>query len=281
MPGMGHQPEEAPRDSGRPAPRKLLFNLRAGLRPRGIGNVAEPCRKWRPPEEALRGSPSRGPLLRALRDLALGRPVLVYDAPSRESEVDMVYYAGLVGVGEVHTLRSVAGGLICYATSREVGGLLGLRYMHELLGAHGYSQLLKRPRYGDPSPFSLYVNHIGVRTGISDADRALTIRELHKVVELAVEGRIEEARTKFYSEFYAPGHVPVLLARGLGERRGHTELAVALAIMAGLKPSVVFAEMLGYGSSLDLRGAERVAQERNLVLLSGDEIAEAWAELCG
>lgn len=239
------------------------------------------CRSIEQISKLVESGVLRSSVVKAIRDLSSGKPVLIFDSPTRESEIDMVYYAGFVGVDEVYYLRTLAGGLICYATSRTLGDVLGLKYMQELLESQGYSRLIKRPRYGDVSPFSIYVNHISVRTGISDLDRALTIKELHRVIELAMLGRIDEARSKFYTEFYAPGHVPVLLARQPTERRGHTELAVALSSMAGLHPSVVFAEMLDRGVSLELSKAERLAAENGYSLISGDEIIEAWDVICG
>lgn len=212
----------------------------------------------------------------AIKDLKAGRCVLIYDSPYRESEVDMVFYAGFVDHHRIYELRTEAGGLICFGTSEGIAKALDLPLIANLLSQTAQLKILnKRPSYGDPSPFALWVNSIDVRTGISDVDRAKTISELHRVISLVDEGRIEEGRRTFYERFYAPGHVPILIARNPKSRKGHTELAVLLAELAELKPSVVFAEMLSYGPSMSLDEAKRYAEKRGLTLLSGQEILSA------
>jgi 3,4-dihydroxy 2-butanone 4-phosphate synthase len=222
------------------------------------------------------------PLEEAVRDLRGGRCVLLYDWPGREEEVDMVYYAGFMDVRRVYELRTEAGGLICFGTAEGVTKALGLPLMVDVLASHEPLRLLnKRPSYGDASPFALWVSSVDVRTGISDRDRATTIRKLHEVVCLVEGGRVDEARRLFYEGFYAPGHVPILAARDLRVRRGHTELAVLLARLSGLAPSVVFAEMLSVGASMSLSEARRYAEERGLTLVTGDEVLEAVEEARG
>ncbi|MEB3859733.1 MAG: 3,4-dihydroxy-2-butanone-4-phosphate synthase, partial [Desulfurococcales archaeon] len=90
-------------------------------------------------------------------------------------------------------------------------------------------------------------------------------------VYLSVKGDREKALEKFRGEFQAPGHVPILATRG-PNRRGHTELSIALAKMAGLTPSIVLAEMLDRGRSLTLEKAARIAEERGWPLVRGRSI---------
>lgn len=218
---------------------------------------------------------------KAVNDFRKGRCVLIYDWPDRESEVDMVCYAGYVDVDMVYMLRKEAGGLICYATEEYVANVLGLPFQVDMLSNYENLKLLiKRPRYGDASPFTVWVNSVDVRTGISDEDRAKTIRKLHEVVALILGGGIEEGKKLFYKSFYSPGHVPILIAKDLRRRRGHTELAIAFAKMAGLLPSVVFAEMLSYGKSMSLEEAREYAERRGLSLISGEDIVR-YAERLG
>ena len=214
----------------------------------------------------------------AIKALMKGEPVLIFDAKGREEEVDMVFYAGMIDYGKVYKLRVEAGGLICYATSYDLAKKIGLEFMTEILGSHDkYRELsVKRLGYGDPPAFSLWVNHINVRTGINDNDRALTIRKLHEVFTNIWENRIDIAREIFYREFMAPGHVPILLSRGLENRRGHTELSTTLALIAGLVPSVVLAEMLDKGESLSLEKALIYAERNDMVIINGKSIIEYW-----
>ena len=215
----------------------------------------------------------------ALKALSRGSPVLIFDSMGREAEVDMVYYAGGVDADTIYNLRVLAGGLICYATKLEVVRALGLPYGDELLERLGGGlELLARRRlgYGDRPAFTIWVNHTSVSTGIRDVDRARTVSELHRVTELVLAGKVGDAKRKFYTEFQAPGHVPVLAARSLVERRGHTELAVHLAEMAGLKPSVVFAEMLSRGGALGLEEAKVLSERMGWPLVTGNEVVEAY-----
>lgn len=210
----------------------------------------------------------------AIEHLRKGKPVLVFDSAKREREIDMVFYAGLIDYRKIYKLRRDAGGLICYATSYIVAECLGLRFLSDVLSVIPlYKPLTSKVlSYGDKPAFSLWVNNIHVRTGISDKDRALTISKLHNVVSLVWKNKVDDARRIFYEEFMAPGHVPILISRGLSKRRGHTELTVALSVLAELEPSIVLAEMLSLGESMSLSEAEKYAEKEGLVLISGDEI---------
>ena len=174
-------------------------------------------------------------------------------------------------------LRELAGGLICYVMPKNIGDVLGLKYMSEILAASGYAELAsRRLSYGDPPNFSLWVNHVSVRTGIRDSDRAKTVKELDRVVELILKGRIAEGKRKFYNEFTAPGHVPILLGRGLRVRKGHTELSLALAELGGLKPSLVLAEMLKGQEAMSVGEARKIAERLGTILIEGSVIIDSW-----
>lgn len=224
-------------------------------------------------------------LREVIEALQSGLPILVFDSHNREAEVDLVYPAWVVGVDEIYDLRVNAGGLICYATESTVTQALGIPWGDELIASFNAQLRLlasRRLRYGDRPAFTIWVNHVNVRTGISDSDRSLTVRKLDEVTRLYYEGRVEEAREMFYSEFQAPGHVPILAARSLRERRGHTELSITLFKLAGLRPSVVFAEVLVKGRSASLEEAREIASRRGIPLILGSDIVE-WCskhEVC-
>ncbi|BBD71937.1 3,4-dihydroxy-2-butanone-4-phosphate synthase [Sulfodiicoccus acidiphilus] len=208
---------------------------------------------------------------RLKQELERGLPVLVYDFEGREEEVDMVFYGGAVTPKSITTLRKEAGGLICFVTGEREGKLLGLPFFTEILREVGMGDLVKRPSYGDEPAFSLWVNHIETKTGISDNDRAKTIRGLHEVVKL-LSTDDGEARRKFRESFMAPGHVPVLISRGVDRRRGHTELVMVLAEALGLERSMVIAEMLDEGASLSKEKAKKLAKNWGVSFLEGTEI---------
>ncbi|MEM4691105.1 MAG: 3,4-dihydroxy-2-butanone-4-phosphate synthase [Desulfurococcaceae archaeon] len=206
--------------------------------------------------------------------LLQGKPLLVFDSMERESEVDMVFYAEKIDASKISFLRRNAGGLICFATGSLVREALGINYIQDMLiNNPSIKELVsKKPRYGDQPAFSIWVNHINTYTGITDRDRALTLRNLYEVVSLVYKGYFREARDKFMKEFYAPGHVPILISRGLNNRRGHTELVTALALISGLTPAMVISEMLGEDSSLPYEDAKKFAQKNNLLFLEGVDI---------
>lgn len=215
----------------------------------------------------------------ATKALKKGIPVMIYDSGSREGEVDLVFYAEKVDIDTIYTLRTVAGGLICYGTIDEITKALGIPYGDEILEmvGGGLEKLAKkRLSYGDRPAFTIWVNYAGVRTGIRDEDRAETVKQLHNVTRLVRAGEIEKAKRKFYEEFQAPGHVPLLAARSLEIRRGHTELSTHLALLAGLEPSVVFAEMLSRGSVMSFDDAKALSNRIGWPLVSGSEIIEVW-----
>ncbi len=213
----------------------------------------------------------------AIKALSSGRPVFIHDSSSREDEVDMVFHASLITPSKIALMRREGGGLICYAMPLKVGMKLGLRYMDEILREAGYCELTsKRLGYGDPPNFSLWVNHKSVTTGIRDADRARTIHELDTLVKDVLEGRADDALRKFREEFVAPGHVPILLGRGLSVRRGHTELSLALAELGGLRPSVVIVEVLSESGAATVAQAEELARRFDGMVVEGRDILKAW-----
>lgn len=196
-----------------------------------------------------------------------GNPIIVYDFDGREEEADMVFYAGSITWESINTLRNEAGGLICYVIGQQEAEKIGVDFMvNTLLQNPKYSKLVKKPVYGDYPSFSLWVNSIHVRTGINDYDRALTITELHRTISG------ESPYESFRENFYSPGHVPILISRGLNNRKGHTELVTALADHLGLQRSMVIAEMLDSEMSLSKARAMEYARLNNFIFLEGKEI---------
>jgi 3,4-dihydroxy 2-butanone 4-phosphate synthase/GTP cyclohydrolase II len=98
----------------------------------------------------------------------------------------------------------------------------------------------------------------GVGTGISAADRAYTIRLL------AAAGTRP-------SDLARPGHVVPLRARagGVLRRPGHTEAAVDLAVLAGLRPVAVLCELVNDDGTMKRRpDLEAFAAEHRLALIT-------------
>jgi 3,4-dihydroxy 2-butanone 4-phosphate synthase len=224
-------------------------------------------------------------LRHAARALNDGEPVLIFDAADREGETDLVILSERATPELVRLLRRDAGGWICIAISDELRRRLGLPFYSELLaeaeGAFPVLGDLRREalRYDARSPFGVHVHHRSTFTGIPDNDRATGIRALGELARDAGRLTDGELRARFASEFSAPGHLPVLYAAPglLSERKGHTELSVSLARMAGASESTTVCEMLGdSGGARDPAAARRYADAHGFEFLEGRSLVAAW-----
>ncbi len=213
-----------------------------------------------------------------------GKLVLIYDAEDREGETDFVIPASFVTARRVAYFRNEAGGLICVAIHSDAADRLGLPLMSDILrNVNGKFSSLRNLvegkgdlSYDKRSSFSLWVNHRDTFTGITDRDRALTIKKIGEAVENVLNGNSHN----FYTEFRTPGHVSILRAAEglLDERRGQTELSVALALLAGIPPAMVICEMLDSesGGALSKANAKAFSSKWDTVFMEGEEIVKAF-----
>lgn len=203
------------------------------------------------------------------RHLRKGGIAAVYDGDDREGEADLVFHPSFVSPEKISLMRREAGGLICFAMEKQIADALGLPFYSSLLSSAGLDKInCKKTAYGDTPAFSLQVNYKGVYTGITDNDRALTIRELGKVAEM----KPPEAEKYFFGNFYSPGHVFLLISRGIESRKGHTELSVSMMKKAGLSGTAVLCEMLGDGDALSKKRAGEYAEKNNLLFIEGRDL---------
>jgi len=211
---------------------------------------------------------------RAVEAFRAGRPVLVHDADDREGETDLIYPAGPVTADALARMRNDAGGLVCVALSDGVADALELPFTqsaldHPTAADHDLD-------YDERSSFSITVNHRDTFTGITDADRSLTITALADAAAGVRAGEYDVAA--FAEEFRSPGHVHLLRAapRGLAQRRGHTELGLALADAADRPPAVVVCEMLDddSGHALPKAAAREYAATHGLQFVEGRRLVE-------
>lgn len=225
----------------------------------------------------------------AIRDLEVGKFVLIYDSDGREEEVDLVCLAERITPKHIYHLRHDAGGLICIAMHAKIAETLGLPYMAEI-----YSNVLDQysifnqispnivAPYGDKPSFSITVNNVNTYTGITDNDRALTINQFGKLGNQVFYngGNIGKYRDIFGSNFRAPGHIHLLIANKnlVKGRLGHTEITVTLAYIGNLSPISVLCEMLDgeTGKALSIKKAKKYAIKNNFIMLEGKEIVEAY-----
>ncbi len=204
--------------------------------------------------------------------------MLLYDSLGRENEVDMVVAAQFVTPEHISRMRQSAGGLICLAIKNSFAKLLNLQYMHNILyrssdiDVDSKQMIMGTAPYGDHPTFSISINHKQTYTGITDRDRALTIREMANL-----HGS-EKPKSDFVSSFATPGHVPLLLASNglLASRRGHTEMSVYLAELAKLTPVTAICEMMDSQtySALTVEKAQKFANEHAIPFVDGKELLE-------
>ena len=120
----------------------------------------------------------------AIASLKQGEFVMIYDSDGRESEVDLMVAAEFCTPEHVARMRQHAGGLLCLAISNGLAKKLDLEYMHNILAnsddldSESKNMVMGMAPYGDHPTFSISVNHKRTYTGITDSDRALTIKEM-------------------------------------------------------------------------------------------------------
>ena len=224
--------------------------------------------------------------LQAVRD---GKFFLLYDSDKREGETDFVIPATAVQPQDVKIMRKDGGGLICVAVSPEASEIMKLPFMADVVTAAATNTQVQPKleigtfvekegdiQYDKKSSFSLWVNHRDNRTGIPDDDRSYTIRRLGEMTKTALSG----ASVDFASEFRTPGHTATLRAAAglLDERRGQTELSIALALMAGVTPAMVVCEMLddSNGKALSKNDAIIYGDKNDMIFVEGWEVVEAF-----
>ncbi len=188
----------------------------------------------------------------AVADVAAGRLVLVVDDADREDEGDLVMAAEHATPEAIGFIVRHSSGLLCAPMAGEDLDRLGLPAM---VAAN------QDPR---GTAYSITADAaVGTTTGISAADRALTLRTLADPASVV-------------EDLVRPGHVLPLRAHpdGVLARRGHTEASVDLARLAGLRPAAVIAEVVNDDGSM-ARGPqlEALAAEHGLTIVTIDELA--------
>ena len=219
-----------------------------------------------------------------LDDIKGGRIVLVYDFDNREKETDMTIASEFVTADILRMMRKDAGGLICTTTPNRTAKELGLPFLSDvfwnnretypLLGLMAPNDI---PYDHTKSSFGITLNHRKTYTGITDGDRALTIKEYVNTIfkDAPAEERIKELG----DNFRAPGHVHLLntTSKILKTRHGHTELCTALMYMAGVQPSATICEMMGDdGKSTPKEKVIEYSKKNNLHFVTGEQIMKAW-----
>src|SRR5688572_1172023 len=162
------------------------------------------------------------PVTEVVAAIRAGEIVILVDDEDRENEGDLIFAAEFVTPEKVNFLAKHGRGLICMPLTEEHAARLGLKPMVEQ----------NRSRHGTNFTVSIEAAE-GIATGISAADRALTIK-------------IASSDKSTSADIVQPGHVFPLVAHpgGVLVRAGHTEACCDLARLAGLTPAAVLCEIM-------------------------------------
>jgi 3,4-dihydroxy 2-butanone 4-phosphate synthase/GTP cyclohydrolase II len=187
----------------------------------------------------------------ALRELRAGKPIVVIDDADRENEGDLIFAAQMATPELVGFMIRHTSGYVCVGMMGEDLDRLGLPPM----------TAVNEDRKGTAYAVSVDARDV-VSTGISAADRALTIKVL------------ADSATEPY-ELTRPGHVMPLRAvpGGVLRRAGHTEAAVDLTRMAKLNPAGALCELVNDdGSMMRAPECRAFADEHGLLLISIEDL---------
>lgn len=186
----------------------------------------------------------------ALADLAQGKLILVCDNEDRENEGDLVGLADTITPQSLNFMITYGKGLVCCPLNQEYAIKLGLKPM------------VSENQDNHQTAFTQSIDHVSSTTGISAAERALTLNQL---------ANPNSQRT----DFREPGHIFPLIAKngGVLERAGHTEAAVDLAKLAGANPVGVICEVINVDGTMSrLPELVKFAQAHNLKLIHIQEL---------
>src|SRR5574344_1670738 len=182
----------------------------------------------------------------ALKDFKEGKFVIVVDDEDRENEGDLISAAEMITPEKVNFMLKNARGVLCVPIT--------ISRCEELDLPHQVSD--NTSALG--TPFTITVDKLeGCTTGVSAQDRAETIKAL-----------ADPKSTP--ATFGRPGHINPLYAQdnGVLRRSGHTEAAVGLARLAGLRPAAALIEILNPdGTMARMPELIKKAEELNLKLI--------------
>ena len=206
-----------------------------------------------PAKTSPAGTPRTGldPVEAAIEAMAAGRAVIVVDNEDRENEGDIIFAAQHATPTLMGWTIRYSSGVICVPLDGERADALVLPPMVEI------NEDAKGTAYTVSCDAA-----IGVSTGISATDRALTARIL-----------ADPSSTP--ASITRPGHIFPLRAvnGGVRERPGHTEAAVDLCRLAGLAPVGVIAELVhDDGEMMRLDSLRDFAAEHGCPLISIEDL---------
>lgn len=186
-----------------------------------------------------------------IADIRAGRMVIVTDDEDRENEGDLICAAEAITPEMVTFMVREGGGMLCVPVSLAIAKQLNLESM------------VPENREAFRTDFTVTVDAAeGITTGISSADRARTIRLLGEPQSTI-------------ADFVQPGHINPLVAKpgGVLRRAGHTEAAVDLCRLAGLREAGVLIEIMNPdGTMARMPDLQKFAKKHKLKVCSIAEL---------
>ncbi len=182
-----------------------------------------------------------------IKDAAKGKIFILVDDENRENEGDLCVLGEFASPEAINFMAMHGRGLICLSLTRSQSENLGLSLMERR----------NEGRFETAFTVSIEASN-GVSTGISAADRSLTIKT-------AINLNASQ------NEITTPGHVFPLIAKDGGTliRAGHTEAVVDIAKLANSNPSGVICEIMkDNGEMARLPDLINFAQKHNIKIAS-------------
>lgn len=195
------------------------------------------------------------PIEQAIEDIRAGKMIILCDDEDRENEGDFVMAAEFVTPDAVNFMAKHGRGMICLSLVEDCAERLNLPLM--------VSTKSNTALHGTRFTVTIDASD-GTTTGISAADRAITMRRAADPNSTA-------------DDFGRPGHVHPIIAveGGVLRRAGHTEGSSDLARLAGLTPMGVICEIMKEdGTMARVPDLEEVAEEFGLRMYTIRDLIE-------
>lgn len=181
----------------------------------------------------------------AIKDLKKGKMIIIIDDEDRENEGDLVMPAEFITPDSVNFMVKEGRGLVCVPVDEEMAYRLNFH-----------------PMVSNPDGNCNFTVSVDAKenttTGISSADRALTIK------------KITDSRSTA-NDFIRPGHIFPLIAKkgGVLVRAGHTEATVDLMKLSKLTPAGVICEIMNEdGTMARLPDLQKFAKKHQLQIIT-------------
>ena len=184
-----------------------------------------------------------------------GNPILVVDDESRENEGDIIFPADAATQEKLNLCAAQAKGLVCIAIDTSIAKRLNLSPVAS--------------NHLDPFHTAFYdsidaVPHLGITTGISAKERAITA------------AHIANPNSK-PADFIKPGHLFPIVSKtnGVLVRQGHTEAAVDLCRLTEHEPAAIICEVMdSEGNMMRRDGLFEFAKRLDLKVITIQQIVD-------